>query len=482
MIRSGIVPIDELCEGFRPRSTYIVTGGAGAGKTSCGLQFLDQGLRCGEAVFMLTHASRQDLLTSADVLGIELRAAIRDERAVILRYRPDFSRRLVRAGTADPVFAELRRLVLQSRPRRLVVDTFAPLLDDGSPSPVAAAALTELMEFSEATWLLTYPDDLAAGYDRRLEPIVQSAAGVFRLARETAGERRVNVVSLRHGTASGVGGLLSPAALAAPSGALIVTSGPLLLLHVSEAPTEDLLATLRLQHEVLVEGAVRKSAPDPRFAALVVETDHTALDAARRLVRSRAGDGRPIVVISRFNLRSLDRARLLREGADEVLAGDMGAPELLQRLATALRRGHLDHPPMAVHEDETVTQASLGAADGPLDRERFAAALVARAAHDDAVPFTVVRLAEADGSAADRRALAAQVLATMRLATGDLAALLDDGVAVYLHGAGRRDVATFVERVRGRRAPGAAALRVESATFPTDGAAVRQLVEPLEVR
>jgi hypothetical protein len=78
--------------------------------------------------------------------------------------------------------------------------------------------------------------------------------------------------------------------------------------------------------------------------------------------------------------------------------------------------------------------------------------------------------------------LAELVLTSMRVDTGDLAALVDDAVAVYLHGAGRRDVAAFLDRLRARRPPAAPALRVASACYPAESAAVRQLVEPLEVR
>jgi hypothetical protein len=70
----------------------------------------------------------------------------------------------------------------------------------------------------------------------------------------------------------------------------------------------------------------------------------------------------------------------------------------------------------------------------------------------------------------------------MRVASGDLAAQVDDAIVVYLHGAARRDAGSFVERVRGRRGAGSSPLRVEMASFPGDGAAVRQLLEPLEVR
>jgi len=198
MIRSGIVPIDELCEGFRPGSTYVVTGGAGAGKTTYALQFLDQGLRSGERVVMLTHVSRDDLFGHAEQLGIALRRALREERALIVRYRSDFALRLSRAGTAARALDELRRIVNEHRPKRIIVDTFAPLLDDGSSSAIAATTLVEVLVRSEATALLTHSDDLAMRYDRRVEPLVQAASGVFSLTRDNAGMRWVEVVSLRH--------------------------------------------------------------------------------------------------------------------------------------------------------------------------------------------------------------------------------------------------------------------------------------------
>src|SRR5690348_3253069 len=467
MIRSGIVSIDEICGGFRPRRSYLLTGGAGAGKTTHVLQFLNQGLRSGEKVFIVTHATREDLFSQAGNLGIQLREAVREDRALVVRYRSDFARRLARAGTTDHALGDLRRMISEHRPRRFAIDPFAPLLEDGSASPVAAAALAELLELSQATTLLTYSEDLASGYDRRVEPLVQAAAGVFRITRDERGGRALEVVSLRHPASAVVIREPSPA----PE-AMATLTGALILVHVVESPTEELLSTLRLQHEVEVRP---KSADLTAAAALIIETDHATLARAREILRESARESRmPIVVISRFNLRSLDRARLLRDGADEVVAGDMGAPELLQRLAAALGRGHLNRPPAAVHEDEALTQLGIASASELLDAELFSAALRERAAHDDAVPFAVLRLTIQDGDPAVLRALGGLVLGTMRLATGDLAAIVDDSVAVYLHGAGRRDVPPFLDRLRSRRAAGAAPFRVTAAYFPSDGAAVRQ--------
>ena len=482
MIRSGIVLIDELCGGLRPRSSYLLTGGAGAGKTACALQFVGQALDRGEVALILTHASRAELLARASVFGIDLLDAIRAERVVALRYRSDFVRRVAQAGTTERVLDEIRGLVAKYRPRRVVIDTFTPFLDDASPTPLAASALVELLERSQATALLTYADDLAERYDRRVEPIVQHAAGVFRLRHDATGQRQLDVVSLRELSPPGAtrSRPIAPAP-SSPNESLVDAAAPLLLVRVAAPGSDDLLAALRLQHEVVVrQGEVTGPLPDD--AALVLETDHTTLDHARSLVRANAEHRLPLVVVSRFNLRSLDRARLLRDGADEVLAGDMGVPELLQRLATALRRGHLARPPAAVHEDESLTQRTIAPDGDLLDRDRFSVALQTRSAHDDAVPFTVLRLTTAESRDADRRALGTLILGVMRVASGDLAALVDDAVVVYLHGAGRRDAAPFLERVRARRPAGSAPLRVEMASFPADGAAVRQLLEPLEVR
>jgi KaiC/GvpD/RAD55 family RecA-like ATPase len=484
MIRSGIVPIDETLGGFRPQSAYLLTGGAGSGKTTCALRFADAGLRAGERVAMLVHEPREALFAHAGQLGIELTSSLRDGRLLLLRYRADFARRLSRAASAEDALDDLRRQILGHRPQRLVIDSFAPLLEDGSSSPMPAASIAELLELSRCTSLLTYPGELSDGYDRRLEPLVHAATGVLRLVRNGHGEH-IDVITLRDASppafSLGSAGRLTAGAVRDET--LVTGGGPLLLLHVTSEPSDDLLAALRLQHDVIV----RAGADGDGAAALdgvVIETDHATLEHARAVIRARqsAGETSPIVVATRFTLRSLDRARLLRDGADEVLAGEMGIPELLQRLAAAIRRGHLARPPLAVHEDEGLTQTALALPGELLDRERFAEALRVRTGHDDAVPFTILRLTTEPAGIDELRALGALVLAGMRAGTGDLAALLDDAIAVYLHGARHRDVAPFLDRLRGRREPHAPALRVASACYPAESAAMRQLVAPLEVR
>lgn len=475
---------------------YLLTGGPGTGKSAWCLQFADAGLRRGERVAMLVHARRADVLAHAEHLGIDLKTPLREGTLLLLRYRGDFARRLANALSADPVIEDLQRLVGGHRAKRVVVDSFAPLLDDASPAGLAAGALVELHERLGGTTLLTYPDDLRDGYDRRLEPIVQSAAGVLRLSRDSrAGMHGVETLSLRTGAARGwsarfairpgegialVGGTPDES-LATPE------HGPLLLLHTTDAPSDELTGVLGRQREIVARRATVALSSDDLLldpCGIVVETNHASLDLARAVIRARQAEPRtpPLLVAVRFNLRSIDRARLLRDGADEVLAGDMGTPEVLQRLAAALRRGHLVHPPLAIQEDERLTQRALaGADDALLDGDRFARAIAIHTAHDDAVPFAIVRLSTAHASPETLRSLGTLALSSMRAATGDLAALLDDGVAVYLHAARRREVAPFLERVRGRWTSTDDTLRIESACFPSELARLRQLVEPLEV-
>jgi|SRR5437867_4504224 len=197
MIRSGIAPIDDLLGGFRPGSSYLLTGGPGSGKSSCCLQFADAGLRRGERVAMLVLGRAVDVRAHAASLGIDLATGLRDGRLLLLRYRSDFARRAAHALSTNRVLDDLRHIIGPHRPKRIVIDSFAPLLDDGSASSEAAASLADFLERAGSTSLLTYPGDLRNGYDRCLEPIVQSAAGLLRLSRDEVGTHRVEALSLR---------------------------------------------------------------------------------------------------------------------------------------------------------------------------------------------------------------------------------------------------------------------------------------------
>ena len=196
-MHSGVPLFDDWLAGVRDGGLHLLTGGPGSGQSTVALEFADAGLRRGEPVAMVVHARAADVLSHAQYIGVELRKPLRDGRLLLLRYRPDFLEHASHAGAPDDVITDLERLVASHRPRRIVIDTFSPLVSVGPPVIGAATALAHLLERTKTASLLTFPEELAEGYDRSLEPIVQNAAVVIRLVREDADVRRAELLSSR---------------------------------------------------------------------------------------------------------------------------------------------------------------------------------------------------------------------------------------------------------------------------------------------
>jgi hypothetical protein len=95
------------------------------------------------------------------------------------------------------VIDDFRRLIAAVQPARLVIDPLTPFLADGSASGAALAALGQLLDALGVTALITYPGDVSAGYDARLDPIVQRAAAIVHFARDDGGTNRMQFVQTR---------------------------------------------------------------------------------------------------------------------------------------------------------------------------------------------------------------------------------------------------------------------------------------------
>jgi KaiC/GvpD/RAD55 family RecA-like ATPase len=176
----------------------MLTGGPGCGKSTLALHFADAGLRLGESVVMLVHARADHVKTHAAYLGIDLETPLRDGKLLLVRYRSDFARRAAHAVSPEQVVADLERIIGPQRPARIIIDTFSPFVTGPPPLTPVVAALVEVLERFDVTSLLTFPEDLAAGYDRSLEPLVESAAAVIRLAHDQGELRRAELLSIRY--------------------------------------------------------------------------------------------------------------------------------------------------------------------------------------------------------------------------------------------------------------------------------------------
>lgn len=198
IISSGVPLLDGWLSdgGVRAGATTVLTGGSGTGKSTLALDFVDAALKRDEAVAMLVHARADDVKRHATFLGIDLETPLRDGRLLLLRYRPGVLIRAAQTGVSEQIIGDLERQVEPHGAARLVIDSFAPLVC-GSPATTAAAALADFLEQSEATKVLTFPEDLTEGYDRALEPIVQGASAIIRLQHDHHGVRRAELVNLR---------------------------------------------------------------------------------------------------------------------------------------------------------------------------------------------------------------------------------------------------------------------------------------------
>jgi circadian clock protein KaiC len=132
---SGVPGLDRLLGGgLLERSITLVSGSAGIGKSTLGLQFILEGARKREpGLYVTLEESREQHLASADVLGLPLRAAV-DEGLVEIVYLP---REHIRAGQFLSVLADR---LLAMKARRVVLD--------------AATQMTEAMPESDIRDLL----------------------------------------------------------------------------------------------------------------------------------------------------------------------------------------------------------------------------------------------------------------------------------------------------------------------------------------
>jgi hypothetical protein len=242
---------------------------------------------------------------------------------------------------------------------------------------------------------------------------------------------------------------------------------------------EDLLQALRERFDVArrdtpADGGAPGSPLQAGVILVGVRRDSVeeALGAVRAL-RS-AGTTAPIALVTPFNLRAVDRARALRAGGDDFLGGELHPEEFLMRVDRLARQGRTSSAPCA--DDAPCLPKGVDART-VLDEHTFRNVVQARLT-TTAVPFfTLVRLRPREHDAAALETLAQAARAQVRVDGGDLAGRLDGAVAVYLHSARRKDVTPFVARIRDAwRATGHGELDVTTAAFPTEEAALQQVL------
>lgn len=491
-IRSGIDLIDERLGGLQPGRTYVLTGAPGTGKTIACLEFLFASIVEGEQVAMLTVDDPSDLLAQADFLGIDLDDALRREQLVLLRYQLDFARRFSRAVSPELAFEEFRRLLGPVTPKRLVIDSIAPFLEAGHASGAGITAALSFLDSLGATSMVTFPGDLAGLYDRRLEPLMQRAGAIlhFTAQPDRTGQIEIRKVRFKVPSTAPIRFQISPGAgITSLSDSRTrrhedvpdETRRKLLLLDLAGGFPSEHLAALRSSFDVSVRGGVASALSNllqSAIGVILIDVKRDLVRDAIALVRElrRSGNHAPIVLVTAYRLRSTDRARALRAGADDFIPGDVDPDELLMRVESVARRGRSTAQSFADSDVPLAVQPQAEKGFAPLDGGAFRDAVKAHVTGDRVPFFTIVRARVPNE---DARALSEVAIRTMRVDGGDLAGVDGPELTVYLHSARRKDVSPFVERLREEwRRIGHGEIEVDTLSYPADEQRVQELFGP----
>ncbi len=150
-IPSGILGLDEMCQGgFEKNSAVLVSGGGGSGKTIFALQFLLEGIKNGETGIYISFEERKDKFYRHMLqFGWDLEKFENQGKFVFITYTPEEMAKLVDEGGKS-----LKKDLKDLNAKRIVIDSlsaFAVLFDRESDQRKNLVALFEMIADWDAT-------------------------------------------------------------------------------------------------------------------------------------------------------------------------------------------------------------------------------------------------------------------------------------------------------------------------------------------
>lgn len=474
-ISSGVGPFDAQMGGLRAGGLYLLAGAPGVGKLPFLMQFLAAGLEADERLAFLGGYSPEELFERTNHWGLAgLEDAWNEDRLAVLGYRGEFSRRMLEAPSPEDALHELTDL-LGGPVSRLAIDP-GTLLWETRAGTAMATAFSKWQEGMGATVVATAATELNENLPRSTEWIIERATGVFHIARLRNGLRELTVVRV-HPPQPDPGPItfeLDPAAgLVVPPGTPGRRSGDaptgkrshLLLLRLTEGISSDVEAWLARQYQV---GEARDPAElasrlrEESWGGVCIAVERSGIDGAIELTRqARLLTGGAIVLLSRGQLRSSDRARAMEAGADDVLRQDVGLRELQSRFRRAAAVVQRDRGRSGADDRPTPIEALL-------DQETFASEVAGRLTSPAHGYLTLVVVPESVGEP-----VVEALRGSMRVQAGDFAGLAPGGFGVVLQDARGRHARVFLERALRSLGPTSGAPQVTILTSPEEAAGIR---------
>ena len=133
LVPSGVEPVDKLSGGLESGKLYLVHG-EGPSKSLFGYQFLIEGLKRGEHVALIINYSPEDAVRWFARLGYDCLEDIYSGRLVVLECAEENLDQIARMKQLSPVLRELRCLIGDKNPERVVFEPIGRLVigDQGS--------------------------------------------------------------------------------------------------------------------------------------------------------------------------------------------------------------------------------------------------------------------------------------------------------------------------------------------------------------
>lgn len=483
MIRSGIEPWDRRQQGLLPGRYYLLSGTPGAGKSTAALHFLGAGLEAGETCALLTQDDPADVLAHASFLGYDFQPAADDESLLMVRFRLDFQRSYTRVAHPDVVFDELRALLSERMPTRLVIDSMLPFLEGGFAAEERVDAFARFLESQSCTTYVTVPGDLSESYYRRIhDRITANAGGILHFEAVPGGARRLTPRKLRQqgSSAEPLDFVIRPGAGIVQELALQSTVDlpddvrrRVVVLGAGAPLPAEWVAALTEVYDVSCYDSLTNAFGEltaARYGALLVGLDPLNADPAISLARElrAAGNGAPILFVSTARgLRGSTRAQGLRAGGDDFLTDTLSPAECIARIDAVRVRGHRRITSGVVAAPPPIMQPSDARGTAlPLSAEQFRFMLSDHITHAHHAFFAIVALGLGDMPAATAWSKLRQRL---RIDDGDLIGFLEDGrFVLYLHDVHRAQVKELLSRLLSAQPGLADADSTEIYCYPAD--------------
>jgi hypothetical protein len=201
------------------------------------------------------------------------------------------------------------------------------------------------------------------------------------------------------------------------------------------------------------------------------------IESALQLIRDlrQSNNAVPVVLITPYVLRSADRTRALRAGADDFLSTSLAPAELVARLQTIVKRGHWHDLMLSAPEPAMILQPTAdGSSYEPMSGEALMKSVRGYLDRDQLPFFTLFVIKPEKGEV---KGLAKLALNIVRVESGDLVAIQDKRVICYLDSARPKDLASLKIRMREHALRlGFGDIEIEALGFPANEDAVRDVL------